>query len=281
MIIEFKSNIKSNKIEEIKNELLSFDYSENIDNLKEETSGFVTGYASTYDIDNVNDKVTPQAIKNYIVKVKNGQLSLPKILTQHEHNKDSIGRTIGLKQDDNGLKFIAYLPLNVAESRNIYNKISEGLLDSASIGYIALKHKNTQIQQKTIRMIEEIDIKEISLVTFPANEQAKISVKSDNCENLYYLECKNASSRGDLQDLFKKVFDLTNKPAEELIYNIFNIARKDYISQEEMNKKLSENELELKNKIETLQTQCKSMQEQIEMYEYTSQLKALLKKPSK
>lgn len=157
--------------------------------------GTFVGLASPYNnIDGVNDRVMPT-----ISKLNNNK-TVP-ILYQHDTTKvlgkqlltnTSLGiQTTGqliLDKDESG----SYLIPLAAEA---YALLKKGLL-KLSIGYATLKASYTTEKGQTIRNLDEIDIKEVSLVTFPCNEQAVVSsVKSQQIEgdNLNELEEKGVS----------------------------------------------------------------------------------------
>lgn len=99
------------------------------------------------------------------------------MLRAHEPN-EPIGVWTSLEQDDRGLKATGQLVLATVKGRETYELLRAGALDGLSIGYKAIQDK---IDRKTgTRLLEAVDLFEISIVTFPMLPAATITrVKSD------------------------------------------------------------------------------------------------------
>lgn len=103
-----------------------------------------------------------------------------KMLRQH-YTDDPIGVWTDLVEDAKGLKGRGKLILDTVKGRETHALMRAGALDGLSIGYRTLKDRFDR--QKGIRFIEEVDLVEGSIVTFPANPKAVISaVKSHDIE---------------------------------------------------------------------------------------------------
>lgn len=137
-------------------------------------SGFFSGYASVFSIiDNHNDVIMPNAFSKSIDNPKN-----IKLLWQHQEEQP-IGQILHLEEDSHGLKIEAKLLRDVQQADEAYTLIKGGALKGLSIGY---RVKDFTIDPNSgIRYIQEIELFEVSLVTFPANDSAEITaVKSLN-----------------------------------------------------------------------------------------------------
>lgn len=150
---------------------------------KKSNKCFFSGYASVFHIiDNQNDIILPGAFQKSISETKKIIL-----LWQHNHS-EPIGKVTSLKEDQNGLQIEGELILEISKAGDVYHMLKHGILDSFSIGYTPLKfsYKNNQNDHSEIRLIKELKLWEISLVTFPANSFAKINninYQSDNFKN--------------------------------------------------------------------------------------------------
>lgn len=127
------------------------------------------GYASTFNnVDRVGDIMAAGAFTKSIAA--GGRI--PKLLAQHDTD-DVIGVVDTVREDDKGLYFEARLPKDNSLVKDIVPLVKLGAIDSCSIGF------NTIISEWNedtgIRTLKEVDLWEISIVTFPANEKAKIS----------------------------------------------------------------------------------------------------------
>jgi HK97 family phage prohead protease len=133
--------------------------------------GTLSGYASVFDVvDNGGDIIRKGAFKSAL----QGNRVLP-LLWQH-NSSIPIGAIKELKEDDKGLFFEGKISINTTQGRDAFELLKDGAVSGVSIGYIA---KQSEFDRNNdVRIINEIDLFEISLVTFPMNDDARIeSVK--------------------------------------------------------------------------------------------------------
>lgn len=136
-------------------------------------SGKFTGYASVFDVrDSYNDIVVKGAFNNSISKRK------PKLLWQHD-TKEIIGGFTSIKEDEKGLIVEGELDLEITKAREAYVLLKKGRLEGMSIGYYIPEGGSSFDDKKKARILEKIELMEISLVSFPANDKATVmDVKS-------------------------------------------------------------------------------------------------------
>jgi len=136
--------------------------------------GRFEGYASVFNtVDRGNDLILPGAFRRSLSDRGVGGV---KLLWQHDP-KEPVGVLDDIFEDHRGLFIRGRLILDVARAREAYRLLSAGALDGLSIGFHTL-----QSDQGTdgVRTLGEVDLWEVSLVTFPMNEQARIlSFKTD------------------------------------------------------------------------------------------------------
>lgn len=182
-------------------------------------TGTFTGLASPYNnIDDGNDKVLPSTGK------RNNKKNVP-MLWQHDTHipigslllidtKEGIQANgkLALDKDTDG----QYMVPKAAEG---YALLKKGLL-KLSIGYNTLEYEYSNENGKQIRNLKDIDIMEVSLVTFPMNEKAVVSnVKEKGADNLE----EKAMSFADLlkvqqaNDLRWKLQDALNASFRQLM----------------------------------------------------------------
>ncbi|MGE0754584.1 MAG: HK97 family phage prohead protease [Alphaproteobacteria bacterium] len=140
----------------------------NIKHLDE--SGRFAGYASIFNVvDNQRDIVLPGAFRLSLGK----QREKVKLLWQHKQH-EPIGIIEELFEDANGLYIEGRLLLDVQRAKEAMSLLKSGALQGLSIGYSPVRYR---IDPDTgVRLLAEVDLWEISLVTFPANDAARITV---------------------------------------------------------------------------------------------------------
>lgn len=132
--------------------------------------GRFAGYASVFDLtDNQRDRVMRGAFAESI----KGRAREVKLLWQHDQ-AEPIGYFTKMFEDKHGLYVEGVLLLGVARAREAYALLKEGVLSGLSIGYSPLRY--TSEASTGIRRLHKVDLWEISLVTFPANEASRVSV---------------------------------------------------------------------------------------------------------
>lgn len=153
--------------------------------------GEISGYASVFNIvDGYNDAVLRGAFANSIKEFKSGKK--PKLLWQHDTNLP-IGVIEEIYEDDYGLFIKSQLILEIPKAKEIYLLLKSKAIDGFSIGY---KIKDSYFN-KHIQYLTDIDLLEVSIVTFPACKEAVVEeVKSCvNNDNLYIDLIKSTSSK--------------------------------------------------------------------------------------
>ena len=144
---------------------------------EEENKGMFEGYASVFNnADLGNDVILSGAFTKSLKKT--GAKGV-KLLYQHKADMP-IGVFESIEEDKRGLKVRGKLALQTQMGHEAYELMKMGALDGLSIGFrVSPKGQSYDAKGKR-RMIKEVELMEISLVTFPMNPKAKIrSVKGD------------------------------------------------------------------------------------------------------
>jgi HK97 family phage prohead protease len=137
--------------------------------------GKISGYASVFGVvDGYDDVVVKGAFRTSIINFKAGQK--PKLLWQHDVNFP-IGMIEDIREDSYGLFIKCNLLLEIPKAKEIYYLLKNKAIDGFSIGYrIRDSYFNNNKQYLT-----DIDLLEVSIVTFPACQSAVVEdVKSYN-----------------------------------------------------------------------------------------------------
>ncbi|HEY2840485.1 MAG TPA: HK97 family phage prohead protease [Pirellulales bacterium] len=133
--------------------------------------GTLEGYASTFGgpRDRTGDVVAPGAFKATLAE-HSARGSQPAMLWSHDMDQP-IGAWDVVKEDGKGLFVKGHLILDVPRAREAYALARDGAL-ALSIGY--LTKKSTPIRGGG-RRLDAVDLFEISLVSAPANPNARIT----------------------------------------------------------------------------------------------------------
>lgn len=141
--------------------------------------GTFVAYGNVFNVvDNFNDVTIHGAFAASIKRhLDNG--TMPKLLAQHGHTTMPIGIITSMSEDEKGLRFEGKFALSTQAGQEAYDLIKMGAIDEFSIGYMVLQKEQQIFNGQSVRALIELDVKEISLVTFACNDQSKIeSIKS-------------------------------------------------------------------------------------------------------
>lgn len=140
--------------------------------------GVIEGYASIFgNVDNGGDKVMPGAFVEGLAKARQ---TGRRVKMLWNHNPDQpIGVWEDLAEDAKGLWVKGRLVMEVPRAKEAHALMKAGAIGGLSIGY----RTKASEPEGNVRLLKSVDLYEISPVTFPMNERAKISsVKADGCE---------------------------------------------------------------------------------------------------
>lgn len=155
--------------------------------------GWFEGYASVFgEIDSYRDVVVAGAFSNSLQRRyrDKGRKGVP-MLDQHQARTPvGLFPIESIVEDDHGLKVIGNINMEVQRGRENHALAKQGALSGLSIGYTTEVDEWDDAGQ--VRILREVDLWEISMVTFPAGDTARItSVKSiegldtlSDCETL-------------------------------------------------------------------------------------------------
>ena len=148
----------------------------------ENSKGIFTGYGSIFgNEDQGNDIMQKGAFTKSLV---NRPVSKVKMLYQHKTD-EPIGVFTEMYEDSKGLFVKGQLAMGTQKGREAYELLKMGALDGMSIGFRADPEKQGYNENKRgVRTLKEVDLMEISLVTFPMNESALIETVKGNAKNI-------------------------------------------------------------------------------------------------
>jgi len=167
------NTVEPKEFVEVKSELKLYDDED--DENKE--FGLFEGYGSVFgNKDLGNDVIQQGAFTKSLRKRKNKGV---KLLYQHKSDMP-IGVFDEVREDDHGLVVKGRLALKTQAGAEAYELLKMGALDGLSIGFRVNPEEVTYDKRNNKRIIKEVDLMEVSLVTFPMNPQATVrSVKGE------------------------------------------------------------------------------------------------------
>ena len=149
------------------------------DDEDEDKAGRFSGYASIFgNKDLGNDVVEKGAFASSLRRKSPKQI---KMLFMHKTD-EPIGVYEKMEEDDKGLRVEGKLALGTQRGKEVYELMKMGAIDGLSIGYrVDAKGYNYDDDGKK-RRLKNVDLMEISAVTFPMNPKARVrKVKGAEC----------------------------------------------------------------------------------------------------
>lgn len=134
----------------------------------------ISGYASLFgQADQGGDTVEAGAYQSSLAQNRG-----IKMLWQHDPTQP-IGVWDEVREDKKGLWVKGRLLTDVAKGREAASLIGAGAIDGLSIGYRTVKSRK---DDKGGRLLSQLELWEVSLVTFPMLPTARVGAKGDNPE---------------------------------------------------------------------------------------------------
>lgn len=134
--------------------------------------GFFSGYGSVFGVvDSDREVVAPGAFAASLAAIATLGRPVP-VLWQHRQG-EPIGVYTKMEEDEHGLYVEGrLLKDSVRQASEAHALMAAGAVSGLSIGYYV---RNDSFDEMTrVRTLNQLDLKEISLVTFPANDEARI-----------------------------------------------------------------------------------------------------------
>ena len=139
-------------------------------------SGIIEGYGSVFgNLDSYSDIVAPGAFAKSLEEAK-ASGRMPAMLWQHNPD-EPIGVWVEMREDDRGL-FVKGKLAETQRGKEARELIKLGALTGLSIGYTTRTYQVDR--ENDSRVLTDVQLWEVSPVTFPANSEARITgVKAD------------------------------------------------------------------------------------------------------
>lgn len=155
------------------------DFSFELKALKED--GSFDGYGSVFGVkDSYDEIVAPGAFADSLSAHK-ASGTLPALLWQHRSG-EPCGVYTHMEEDSIGLKLSGQLALKTVRGAEAYELLKMKAISGLSIGFSTREDSYDRITG--IRTLKKVDLWECSLVTFPANDAARVQGVKSSIEEL-------------------------------------------------------------------------------------------------
>ncbi|MCP4147901.1 MAG: HK97 family phage prohead protease [bacterium] len=142
-------------------------------------AGEFEGFGSTFGLpmDSYGDIMVQGAFKKTIQRKGRNRAGIM-MLDQHNPNFP-VGKWVHLEEQVKGLYVHGKVATETTRGRDVHILMKEKILKFLSIGYDTIKFYYDEVNKRRARFLEEVELWEISPVSFPANIRARITgVKS-------------------------------------------------------------------------------------------------------
>lgn len=145
--------------------------------------GTFEGYGSVFGVKDSYDEIVAQGAFADSLAARKESGVMPSLLWQHRSD-EPIGVYTSMEEDSIGLKVAGQLALKTARGAEAYELLKMKAISGLSIGFVSREDSFDRVSG--IRTLKKVDLWEVSLVTFPANDAARVQgVKSiEEIENL-------------------------------------------------------------------------------------------------
>ena len=134
--------------------------------------GAIVGYGSVFgNIDAGFDVVEAGAFEDSLK-----DRGLPKMLWGHAWFDPPIGKWTEAEEDDHGLLLHGQINMKMQQGAEVHAALVMDTLDGLSIGFL---EQEATTDKRGVRHLEKLDLFEVSVVTFPMNELARVDSVKD------------------------------------------------------------------------------------------------------
>ncbi|MGI9439710.1 MAG: HK97 family phage prohead protease [Parvibaculales bacterium] len=150
----------------------------------------ISGYASLFSSTDLGgDMIMAGAFRASLAKQQPRDI---KMLYQHDITRP-IGQWLNIRETEKGLWVEGQLTEHVQLADETLALIADGVLDGLSIGFRTIRAKASKGHIK--RRLIEIQLVEISLVTFPMQPDARLKKSAASSQTITELRCAGARMR--------------------------------------------------------------------------------------
>lgn len=177
--------------------------------------GIISGYVSVFNgVDSYGDTIAPEAYDYVLEEIKSGRVPMPKLFFNHASRDIPLGIWLELKKDEKGIFGTAQLNTNLGKACDVYEGVKFGSIDGFSVSILVDDYDETA-EKRVIKNI--LALPEISIVTYPADNAARISdIKSAVSEY---------NSLKDIEKLLRDVANFSKTDATAIVSAVKRIAK--------------------------------------------------------
>lgn len=163
--------------------------------LKFSANGGFKGYASVFGgVDSYDDTIVAGAYKGVIEEVQKGQYPMPKMFVNHRSWEIPVGKWIHMEEDSKGLYMEGEFTKGNPQAEIVKAALQHGTVDGLSIGFMVGDYEIVEKDGQKLRVIKSVkELPEVSIVTYPADDNARVDLTSvkgvlDNIESIKDFE---------------------------------------------------------------------------------------------
>lgn len=171
--------------------------------------GEIQGYGSVWDkVDSYGEVVKAGAFKKSLAAWRKSKRPIP-MLWQHRSDQP-IGVWEDFEEDDKGLKLAGRLNLETQRGQEAWSDVKMKAVGGLSIGYYEIKADPYDFGATEPRKLIELDLREVSAVTFPALREAQIDTVKARLVRGERLTIR------EFEGLLREKLQLSRSDAEEI-----------------------------------------------------------------
>lgn len=196
--------------------------------------GTFDGYGSVFGVKDSYSEIVESGAFSDSLSAHKSKGTMPALLWQHRSG-EPIGVYTSMEEDSIGLKVSGQLALKTARGAEAYELLKMKAISGLSIGFMTREDSYDKLTG--IRTLKKVDLWEVSLVTFPANDAARVQgVKNiEQIENIrdaerylresglsrseavaFLSRCKSLGQRDAEGDEMKRLIDALTKRGQAL-----------------------------------------------------------------
>lgn len=178
-------------------------------------AGEIEGYGSTFggEPDSYGDVVMPGAFAHSLVYHKRSG-TMPLMLWGHNASDLPIGNWTDMAEDGKGLWVKGQVDIDDPIGQRVHRAMKRKSVRGLSIGYEVIESREDE-KRRGVRLLEKLELWEISPVNFPANRRATVTGVKNQDAFASWL-AGDRPQRRELEGFLKEGFSVSNSEAERM-----------------------------------------------------------------
>lgn len=145
-------------------------------------AGSFTGYASVFDKrDSHDDIIVKGAYDDVLGRIMKGAAPMPKMFVNHDWRVGNlpVGKYTHIGADSKGLLMSGEFTPGNMRAVEVRAAMEHATVDGMSVGIVVGDRENSTVDGRKTRIIKSVsDLMEVSIATFPSNDDARIDLTS-------------------------------------------------------------------------------------------------------